>query len=90
MSRVLVIGCGGVATVAIRKCCQVSEVFSELCIASRTKEKCDRLAESLAGKTKTVITTAQVNADNAEEVAALIKSYKPDLVMNIALPYQDL
>ena len=90
MSRVLVIGCGGVATVAIRKCCQVSEVFSELCIASRTKEKCDRLAESLAGKTKTVITTAQVNADNTEEVAALIKSYKPDLVMNIALPYQDL
>ena len=43
MSRVLVIGCGGVASVAIRKCCQVSEVFSELCIASRTKSKCDAL-----------------------------------------------
>ena len=47
MSRVLVIGCGGVAGVAIRKCCQVSEVFTELCIASRTKEKCDRLAADL-------------------------------------------
>ena len=47
MSRVLVIGCGGVANVAIRKCCQVSEVFTELCIASRTKSKCDALAEEL-------------------------------------------
>ena len=51
MSKVLVIGCGGVASVAIRKCCQVSEVFSELCIASRTKSKCDELAADLEGKT---------------------------------------
>ena len=49
MSRVLVIGCGGVANVAIRKCCQVSEVFTELCIASRTKSKCDKLAAELEG-----------------------------------------
>ena len=90
MSRVLVIGCGGVANVAIRKCCQVSEVFTELCIASRTKSKCDALAAELAGKTATKITTAQVDADKVEEVVALIKSYQPDLVMNIALPYQDL
>ena len=54
MSRVLVIGCGGVASVAIQKCCQVSDVFTELCIASRTKSKCDALAEKLAGKTKTI------------------------------------
>ena len=60
MSRVLVIGCGGVVNVAIRKCCQVSEVFTELCIASRTKSKCDALAAELAGKTATKITTAQV------------------------------
>ena len=59
MSRVLVIGCGGVANVAIRKCCQVSEVFTELCIASRTKSKCDALAAELAGKTATKITTAR-------------------------------
>ena len=53
MSKVLVIGCGGVASVAISKCCQVSEVFTELCIASRTKSKCDALAAKLAPNTKT-------------------------------------
>lgn len=90
MSRVLIIGCGGVASVAIQKCCQVSEVFTEICIASRTKEKCDKLAEKLRPLTKTIITCAQVDADKKEEVAALIRSYKPELVMNIALPYQDL
>ncbi len=90
MSRVLVIGCGGVANVAIRKCCMVPEVFSELCIASRTKSKCDELAAELAPTTTTKLTTAQVDADSVEELCALINSYKPDLVMNIALPYQDL
>lgn len=90
MSRVLVIGCGGVAGVAIRKCCQVSEVFTELCIASRTKEKCDALAEKLQGKTATKITTAQVDADDVKQIIDLINEYRPDLVMNIALPYQDL
>ena len=63
MSKVLVIGCGGVASVAISKCCQVSDVFTELCIASRTKSKCDALAAKLAPNTKTKITTAQVDAD---------------------------
>ena len=62
MSKVLVIGCGGVASVAISKCCQVSEVFTELCIASRTKSKCDALAAKLAPNTKTVITTAQAGS----------------------------
>ena len=62
MSRVLVIGCGGVASVAIQKCCQNSDVFTEMCIASRTKSKCDALAEKLAPVTKTKITTAQVDA----------------------------
>ena len=90
MSKVLVIGCGGVASVAIQKCCQVSEVFTDLCIASRTKSKCDRLAAELAGKTATRITTAQVDADDVQQVIDLIRSYGPDLVMNIALPYQDL
>ena len=90
MSRVLVIGCGGVASVAIQKCCQASEVFQELCIASRTKAKCDSLADKLSKKTKTRITTAQVDADDVQQVIHLINDYKPDLVMNIALPYQDL
>lgn len=90
MSRILVIGCGGVASVAIRKCCQNEKVFTELCIASRTKEKCDALKEKLEGKTSVKITTAQVDADHASEVAALIRSYQPDVVLNLALPYQDL
>lgn len=90
MSRVLIIGCGGVASVAIQKCCQVSDVFTDICIASRTKSKCDALAEKLKGTTKTNITTAQVDADNVDELVSLINDYKPELVMNIALPYQDL
>ncbi len=72
MSRVLVIGCGGVASVAIQKCCQADEVFTELCIASRTKEKCDALAEKLKGKTKTVLTTAKVDADDVDQLIELI------------------
>ena len=87
MSKVLVIGCGGVASVAISKCCQVSDVFTELCIASRTKSKCDALAAKLAPTTRTKITTAQVDADDVQQLCDLINSYKPDLVMNIALPY---
>ncbi len=90
MARVLIIGCGGVANVAIRKCCQGSEVFTEICIASRTKSKRDDLARKLRGNTSTVITTAKVDADNVDELVQLINSYRPELVMNIALPYQDL
>ncbi len=90
MAKVLVIGCGGVASVAIRKCCMRDDVFTELCIASRTLSKCDALKAKLEGKTKTKITTAQVDADKPDEVIALIKKVQPDLVMNIALPYQDL
>ena len=90
MSKVLVIGCGGVASVAIHKCCQVSEVFTELCIASRTKSKCDQLAAELSPKSATKSTTADVDVDDVQQVIDLINAYKPDLVMNIALPYQDL
>lgn len=90
MGRLLIIGCGGVASVAIHKCCQNSDTFTEICIASRTKSKCDALKEKLEGTTKTVITTAQVDADNVEELKALINSYKPQAVLNVALPYQDL
>ena len=90
MSKALIIGCGGVASVAIHKCCQNSEVFEGIMIASRTKSKCDALKEKLAPTTKTVIETAQVNADNVDELIALIESYKPAVVLNLALPYQDL
>ena len=90
MSKLLVIGCGGVAGVAIAKCCQNSEVFTELCIASRTKSKCDAVAEKLQPTTTTKITTTKVDADNKDELVALIKAYQPDAVLNVALPYQDL
>lgn len=90
MSRLMIIGCGGVASVAIHKCCQNSEVFDEIMIASRTVSKCDALKEKLQPTTKTKITTAQVDADHVEELTALIRSYAPDAVLNVALPYQDL
>lgn len=88
--KLLVIGCGGVAAVAITKCCQNSDMFPELVLASRTVEKCDTLVESLKGKTKTVLSTAKVDADNVEEVVALIRRVQPYAVLNVALPYQDL
>ncbi len=90
MSKLLIIGCGGVARVAITKCCQNSEVFQEICIASRTVSKCDALKAELEGKTTTKITTAQIDADDVSALTAFIKEYKPDAVLNVALPYQDL
>ena len=89
MSKLLVIGCGGVASVAIQKCCQNKEVFTQMCIASRTKSKCDELKEKLSG-CGVEITTAEVNADSVDELKKLISGYNPDAVLNVALPYQDL
>ena len=90
MSKALIIGAGGVASVAVHKCCQNSAVFSEIMIASRTKSKCDALKAELEGRTATKISTAQVDAMDKEALCALIRDYRPDVVMNIALPYQDL
>lgn len=90
MGKCMIIGCGGVASVAIHKCCQNSSVFEEIMIASRTKSKCDALKEKLQGTTKTKIHTAKVDADNVEELIALINEFNPDVVLNLALPYQDL
>ena len=90
MGKCLIIGCGGVASVAIHKCCQNSEVFEEIMIASRTKSKCDALKEKLEGTTKTIIHTAKVDADSVDDLVALINDFKPDVVLNLALPYQDL
>lgn len=89
MGKALMIGAGGVAGVVAHKCCQNPEVFQELCIASRTLSKCDALKKKLDGG-KTKVTTAQLDADNTEEIIALIKTFKPDIVINVALPYQDL
>ncbi|MBQ1374866.1 MAG: saccharopine dehydrogenase family protein [Clostridia bacterium] len=90
MGKCMIIGCGGVASVAIHKCCQNSEVFEEIMIASRTKSKCDALKDKLSGTTKTKIHTAKVDADNVDELVALINDFKPNVVLNLALPYQDL
>ena len=91
MGKVLIIGAGGVATVAAHKVAKNSDVFSEIMIASRTKSKCDALAEAIAKATgRTDIKTARVDADNVPELVALFKEFQPDLVMNLALPYQDL
>ncbi len=90
MGRALIIGCGGVASVVIHKCCQNSEVFEEIMIASRTKSKCDALMEKLRPTTKTKISTAKVDADSVSELTALMRDYKPEICINVALPYQDL
>lgn len=89
MGKALIIGAGGVAGVAVHKCCQNSEVFSEICIASRTKSKCDALKQQLDGGA-TRIETAQVDADDTQQLIELINRVKPDVVLNLALPYQDL
>ena len=89
MGKALIIGCGGVASVAIHKCCQNSDVFSEILIASRTVAKCEALKEKLSGG-QTIIRTAPVDADDTAQVIALIEGFKPDVVLNLALPYQDL
>ncbi len=91
MAKIVIIGCGGVASVAIQKCAGKADVFTEICIASRTVGKCDALKAKLEEQgTKAVITTAEVNADDVEELIGLLKKEQPKAVLNLALPYQDL
>ena len=93
MGKVLIIGAGGVASVAAHKVAQNSDVFTDIMIASRTESKCKALAKAIEDKGLVPagsIKTAQVDADNVPELVALFNEYKPDLVMNLALPYQDL
>ena len=87
MGKVLIIGAGGVGTVVANKMASIPEVFTEIMLASRTKSKCDAIAEKIGGNR---IQTAQVNADNVPELVNLIRSFQPDIVVNVALPYQDL
>src|SRR6187402_1781754 len=90
MSRVLIIGAGGVGQVVAHKVSQAPEVFSSAVLASRTVSKCDAIVAQIKKRRDYPITTAQVDADDPRQTAELIRSVKPDLVMNIALPYQDL
>ena len=87
MGKVLIIGAGGVGTVVAYKMARLPEVFSEILLASRTKEKCDAIAARIGSSN---LKTARVNADNVPELVQLIRSFQPDLVVNVALPYQDL
>jgi saccharopine dehydrogenase (NAD+, L-lysine-forming) len=87
MSKVLIIGAGGVGSVVVKKCAMLPEVFSEIMLASRTLSKVEKIAAEIGGNR---IKTAQVDADNVEELVNLINSFKPALVINVALPYQDL
>ncbi|MBI9112456.1 saccharopine dehydrogenase family protein [Maridesulfovibrio ferrireducens] len=90
MSKVLIIGAGGVGSVAVHKCAQIPEIFTEIHLASRTKAKCDAIAESVKTRTGVTVPTYQVDADNVPETVELLKKIKPDLLVNLALPYQDL
>ncbi len=90
MSRVLIIGAGGVGSVVTHKCAQVPEVFSDIMLASRTKARCDKIAKDVKQLAKRRIATAEVDADDPKKTIKLIKAFKPELVINVALPYQDL
>ncbi|MDR1792193.1 MAG: saccharopine dehydrogenase family protein [Bacteroidales bacterium] len=87
MGKVLIIGAGGVGAVVAFKCAQQSEIFTEIMLASRTLSKCDKIAQSIGNQR---IKTAQLDADNVAETVALIERFEPDIVINVALPYQDL
>ena len=87
MGRVLIIGAGGVGTVVAHKVAQNADVFTDIMIASRTKSKCDDIVKAIGNPN---IKTAKVDADNVKELVDLFNSFKPDIVINVALPYQDL
>lgn len=87
MGKVLQIGAGGVGTVVAHKMANQPDIFNEVTLASRTQSKCDAVAKAIG---KSHVKTAQVDADNVEQLTRLIERVKPDLVVNVALPYQDL
>ncbi|MDR2635447.1 MAG: saccharopine dehydrogenase family protein [Campylobacteraceae bacterium] len=87
---ILIIGAGGVSRVATTKCALNSDVFKKIVLASRTKSKCDEIASDIKKRQHVEIETAKVDADSVEELTALIDKVKPDIVLNLALPYQDL
>ena len=92
MAKVVIIGAGGVGTVVAHKCAQHPEVFGPIVIASRTKSKCDAVADSIrkAVPQAPEIYTDRVDADSVPELVELLNRHKPVLVINVALPYQDL
>ena len=91
MSKVLIIGAGGVGRVVVYKCAQNPEVFSEILVASRTQSKCDVIVNDVKRDTgHQHISTAAVDAEDVPALVALIRSFQPKLLIHVALPYQDL
>jgi saccharopine dehydrogenase (NAD+, L-lysine-forming) len=90
MSRILIIGAGGVGKVVAKKCALHAEVFTEIWLASRTVSKCEEIAAEIKSELGVDVTTAGVDADNVAELVELLNRCKPELVINVALPYQDL
>jgi len=90
MSKVLIIGAGGVGGVVTHKCAMNSEVFSEITLASRTRSKCDKIAAEVKAMHGVEVATAAVDADDVAQTVALIREVEPELLINVALPYQDL
>jgi saccharopine dehydrogenase (NAD+, L-lysine forming) len=90
MAKVLIIGAGGVAGVTAHKCAFLAESFTEIVLASRTLSKCQAIAADIKKRCGRDIDVRQVDADRVEETVALIREVKPDLLVNLALPYQDL
>jgi saccharopine dehydrogenase (NAD+, L-lysine-forming) len=90
MGRVLIVGAGGVGRVVAHKCAQIPEVFAEIMLASRNVSKCEEIKREIKAKTGREIKVAEVDADAVPELVALIKKFNPELVVNVALPYQDL
>lgn len=90
MSKVIIIGAGGVGNVVAHKCAQSPEIFSEIVLASRTLSKCEAIAKTVHEKTGRTLKTCAIDADDVSSTSQFLKAEKPDLVINVALPYQDL
>ena len=90
MSKVLVIGAGGVGSVAVHKMAMNPTIFRQIALASRTRSKCDAIAASVLTRTGQTVTTYALDADDVPATVALIRQLQPKLVVNLALPYQDL
>ncbi len=90
MAKVLIVGAGGVGSVVVHKCAQLHDLFSDIVLASRTLEKCDAIAKDVLNRTGREVRTARIDADDVSQTSAFIRQENPDLLINVALPYQDL
>ncbi|MEC8208942.1 MAG: saccharopine dehydrogenase NADP-binding domain-containing protein, partial [Verrucomicrobiota bacterium] len=90
MSKVVIIGAGGVGNVVAQKCAQLADVFTEIVLASRTVTKCEAIAADVKAKQNITIRTAALDADDVAATTKFLQAEQPELLINVALPYQDL